>query len=111
MSYPKKNVQAKTKPVIGTGSQKLDQAKRERLLAIQQREQLKGMLVSKFIEKYGKKTGSYTNDIIREVETFMRGEKLTEENLRKLERKIKDGKAGQKTPAQSEHQPDNLSQA
>jgi len=95
MSYPKKhpvnvNPQAKaatTKPA----NSKLTEEKREKLLAIQEREQLKGLLVNKFLEKFGKDKKANQDYVNKQVNEFMKNEKLTEENLKKLEQKIKDG--------------------
>jgi hypothetical protein len=96
MSYPKKHP---VNPKGLSGSQKipavgkLPEDKREKLMAIQQREQLKGLLVNKFLEKYGKDK-SINNDVVnREVANFIKNEKLTEDNLRRLEQRIKDGSA------------------
>ncbi len=36
-----------------TNAPKMSEERRQRLLALQQREELKGMLVNKFIAKYG----------------------------------------------------------
>jgi len=95
MSYPKKHpVNAKTsgQEKLSPGT-KLPGEKREKLMAIQQREQLKGLLVNKFLEKYGKDKSINTEVVNREVANFIKNEKLTEENLRRLEQKIKDGSA------------------
>ena len=95
MSYPKKSTSTKNptgSAAKGTNS-RLTEEKRERLVAIQQREQLKGMLVNKFVEKYEKQLGKSRADqhINKEVAEFLKNEKLTEENLKKLEQRIKDG--------------------
>jgi len=95
MSYPKKNVaNSKTKPataVNGKTNPKLSDPKREKLLAIQEREQLKGLLVTKFLEKYDKTKKNDKDFVNKQVTEFMKNEKLTEENLKKLEQKIKTG--------------------
>lgn len=116
MSYPKKSAaDSKAKSATkGTGS-RLTEEKREKLVAIQQREQLKGMLVNKFLEKYGNKQGgSNTNQhITNEVNDFLKNEKLTEENLRKLEQRIKEGPGGvekNRPPSQLQSQPKNTKQ-
>jgi len=65
----------------------LTDSKRERLLNIQKREQLKGMLINKFKDKYrGQKSETFIN---KEVNNFLSSEKLTEDNLRRLEERIK----------------------
>lgn len=58
--------------------------RKEKLLNIQKREQLKGMLVNKFKLKYGDKA---VNTINQEVGKFM-SNRLTEENLKRLDDKI-----------------------
>jgi hypothetical protein len=62
-------------------------SKKEKLLDIQKREQLKGMLVNKFKLKYGKNPniGSYIDN---EVVKFLKNDRLTEDNLKKLDDKI-----------------------
>lgn len=65
----------------------MSDAKRERLMDIQKREQLKGMLVSKFKLKYGDK-GALSQYIDNEVARFMKNGRLTEDNLRNLDGKI-----------------------
>jgi len=95
MSYPKKhpvNVNPKAKAsTTNNVNTKLTEEKREKLLAIQEREQLKGLLVNKFLEKYGKDKKANQEYVNKQVNEFMKNEKLTEENLKKLEQKIKDG--------------------
>ena len=54
---------------------------------IQKREQLKGMLVSKFKLKYGDKP-QLNNYIDNEVARFLKNGRLTEDNLRNLDTKI-----------------------
>lgn len=72
-----------------TGSAKsgMSEGRRERLMDIQKREQLKGMLVSKFKLKYGEKKGLNTY-IDNEVARFLKNDRLTEDNLRTLDVKI-----------------------
>lgn len=68
---------------------KLTNDRRDRLLAIQQREQLKGLIVNKFLEKYqAKNKPQYNAFVDKQVNEFIKNEKLTEENLKKLEAKI-----------------------
>ncbi len=66
---------------------KMSDARRERLLDIQKREQLKGLLINKFKVKYGKNP-NVGNYIDNEVQKFLKNDRLTEENLRKLDEKI-----------------------
>jgi hypothetical protein len=61
--------------------------KRERLVEIQKREQLKGMLVNKFKLKYGN-AGSMGKFIENEVQRFLANDRLTEVNLKALDVKI-----------------------
>merc|ERR1719183_1811137 len=61
--------------------------RREKLMDIQKREQLKGMLINKFKVKYGDKPqlSSYINN---EVAKFLKNDRLTEKNLQGLDSKI-----------------------
>lgn len=61
---------------------------KEKLLSIKEREDIKGQLVTKFILKYGKphRQGAITN----EVEKAMQLGRLTEENLRALDERIRE---------------------
>jgi len=61
--------------------------RRERLLEIQKREQLKGMLINKFKVKYGEKP-ALSKYIDNEVGKFLKNGRLTEDNLRNLDTKI-----------------------
>jgi len=65
----------------------MSDAKREKLIDIQKREQLKSLLISKFKLKYGDKAniGTYIDN---EVGKFMKNSRLNEENLRSLDNKI-----------------------
>lgn len=65
----------------------MSDARRERLLDIQKREQLKGLLVNKFKVKYGDKP-ALASYIDNEVQKFLKNDRLTEENLKKLDDKI-----------------------
>jgi len=65
----------------------MSEARRERLMDIQKREQLKGMLVSKFKLKYGDRP-QLNNYIDNEVARFLKNGRLTEDNLRNLDTKI-----------------------
>ena len=80
MSYPK----VPPKPSVGTATRLTDQRK-ERLLKLQEREELKGLLINKFKKLYGNKA----TFIDREVENFMKQETLTEANLKKLDERIR----------------------
>jgi hypothetical protein len=65
----------------------MSESRRERLVEIQKREQLKGMLVNKFKLKYGDKPalGKYIDN---EVHKFLTNDRLTEANLKNLDSKI-----------------------
>ncbi|OMJ85367.1 hypothetical protein SteCoe_13340 [Stentor coeruleus] len=80
MSYPKVPPKA-----TQTAATKLSEQQKARLLKLQEREELKGLLVNKFKKKYGNEAGF----IDKEVENFMKQETLTESNLQKLDDKIK----------------------
>ena len=65
----------------------MSDARRERLMDIQKREQLKGMLISKFKLKYGDRP-QLNKYIDNEVARFLKNDRLTEDNLRNLDTKI-----------------------
>jgi len=65
----------------------MSDGRRERLMDIQKREQLKGMLINKFKLKYGDKP-SLSKYIDNEVVRFLKNGRLTEDNLRNLDTKI-----------------------
>ena len=62
-------------------------ARRQRLMEIQKREQLKGMLINKFKLKYGNKP-TISRYIDNEVQRFLANDRLTEGNLQSLDAKI-----------------------
>ena len=66
---------------------RMSDARRERLLEIQKREQLKGMLVNKFKLKYGNKP-NISKYIDNEVQRFLANDRLNEGNLNALDAKI-----------------------
>ena len=68
-------------------SGKLTDSRRDRLLEIQKREQLKGMLVNKFKLKYGNKP-NISRYIDNEVQRFLANDRLNESNLNALDTKI-----------------------
>lgn len=65
----------------------MSEQRRERLLDIQKREQLKGLLINKFKIKYGK-NANISLYIDNEVAKFLKNDRLTEESLKKLDDKI-----------------------
>ena len=66
----------------------MSESRRTKLEEIQKREQLKGMLISKFRNKYGKTNEGLTNYIDNQVGQFMNANRLTETNLKELDEKI-----------------------
>ena len=76
---------------VRSGSSKMSAQRREKLLNIQKKEQLKGLLVNKFKLKYGDNAEKL---ITNEVTKFLTNDRLTEANLVKLDSKI--GKANEK---------------
>jgi hypothetical protein len=70
-----------------SANSRLSEQRRERLVDIQKREQLKGMLINKFKLKYGDKPaiGKYIDN---EVNRFLKNDRLTEDTLRNLDSKI-----------------------
>jgi hypothetical protein len=59
---------------------------RERLMNLQKREKLKGLLITKFMQKYGIKHPE--NYLESEINKFLQGEKLTDADLQRLDAKI-----------------------
>lgn len=72
---------------------KMSESRRTRLEEIQKREQLKGMLISKFLKKYGRNSKELQSYIDGQVQNFMNANRLTEGNLRDLDDKIQKEKA------------------
>lgn len=66
----------------------MSEARKERLLDIQKREQLKGLLINKFKVKYGDKGPQLAKYIDNEVQKFLKNDRLTEDNLKKLDDRI-----------------------
>ena len=67
---------------------RMSESRRTRLEEIQKREQLKGMLITKFRNKYGKEN-QLIGYIDKQVQEFMTQSRLTEGNLADLDEKIK----------------------
>lgn len=70
-----------------TAKSHMSDSRRERLLDIQKREQLKGLLVNKFKVKYGDRP-QLAKYIDNEVQRFLKNDRLTEDNLKRLDDKI-----------------------
>lgn len=66
----------------------MSEARKERLLDIQKREQLKGLLINKFKVKYGDKGPQLAKYIDNEVQKFLKNDRLSEDNLKKLDERI-----------------------
>lgn len=64
-----------------------DNQRKEKLVDIQKREQLKGMLINKFKLKYGDKP-NIAKFIDNEVAKYLKNDRLTEDTLRNLDSKI-----------------------
>jgi len=71
-----------SKPV--KSSKGITDQRKEKLLTLQKREQLKGMLINKFKSKYGN-----ISSINQKVADFIQNQKLTEESLKLLDKAIK----------------------
>jgi hypothetical protein len=65
----------------------MSETRRERLMEIQKREQLKGLLANKFKLKYGNHS-ALSKFIDNEVQRFLTNDRLTENNLKGLDSKI-----------------------
>lgn len=66
---------------------RISDTRKERLMDIQKREQLKGMLINKFKLKYGDKP-QISKFIDNEVTRYLKNDRLTEDSLRNLDGKI-----------------------
>ena len=75
---------------MSVASSKSGLSNRDKLLEVKNREQLKGLLVEKFKKKYGATAkGSEMAAIINfEVNKFVKNNRLTEDNLKRLDEKI-----------------------
>jgi len=60
---------------------------KEKLINIQKREKLKGLLITKFMKKYGIKNPETVLE--QEISKFMLGEKLSDGDLKNLDEKLK----------------------
>lgn len=60
---------------------------REKLVNIQKREKLKGLLITKFMKKYGIKNPELI--LQDEITKFLEGEKLKDSDLKNLDEKLK----------------------
>lgn len=60
---------------------------RDKLINIQKREKLKGLLITKFMKKYGIKNPEMILE--EEISKFLLGEKLTDNDLKNLDDKLR----------------------
>jgi hypothetical protein len=60
---------------------------REKLINLQKREKLKGLLITKFMKKYGIKNPEKL--LQEEISKFLEGEKLTDADLKRLDEKLR----------------------
>lgn len=90
---------------VRSANSKMSEARKEKLLNIQKKEQLKGLLVNKFKLKYGDKAEKL---ITNEVAKFLKNDRLTESNLVKLDEKI--GRANDKNQKADDILSDHKSQ-
>jgi len=60
---------------------------KEKLINIQKREKLKGLLITKFMKKYGIKNPEQL--LQKEISKFLEGEKLTDADLKRLDEKLR----------------------
>merc|ERR1719409_13167 len=79
----------------GTGNTRLSDRRREKLLNIKKREDLKGMLIEKYRQKYPHGTNKQSDCrsvcsavIGREVDNFIKQASVTEANLSRLDKRM-----------------------
>jgi len=84
MSYPPQKTEGETAAV----NPKLSEKRKERLMNIKKREELKDVLIYKFKEKYGDQASNASAMIGKEVDKFVGNASVTEANLARLERRI-----------------------
>lgn len=77
----------KSNKALSQAGSQISESRRERLVEIQKREQLKGLLINKFKVKYGTTQG-LDKFIENEVQRFLTNERLTEASLKQLDAKI-----------------------
>lgn len=74
-------------PQISINSPKINSLNNEELSSFQRKEKLKEMLIDKFMKKFGVKSREFIED---EITKFLKGEKLTDTDLKILDQKLKD---------------------
>ncbi len=84
-SSTKDNLRRSHQMPLSTLSQNL--INRDKLVNIQKREKLKGLLITKFMKKYGIKNPELILE--EEISKFLLGEKLTDNDLKSLDDKLR----------------------
>jgi hypothetical protein len=84
-SSTKDNLRRSHQIPLSTLSQNL--MNRDKLINIQKREKLKGLLITKFMKKYGIKNPE--SILEQEISKFLLGEKLTDNDLKNLDEKLR----------------------
>lgn len=84
-SSTKDNLRRSHQMPLSTLSQNL--MNRDKLINIQKREKLKGLLVTKFMKKYGIKNPETILE--EEISKFLLGDKLTDNDLKNLDNKLR----------------------
>lgn len=84
-SSTKDNLRRSHQMPLSTLSQSL--MNRDKLVNIQKREKLKGLLITKFMKKYGIKNPELILE--EEISKFLMGDKLTDNDLKNLDEKLR----------------------
>ncbi len=84
-SSTKDNLKRSHQMPLSTLSQNL--MNRDKLINIQKREKLKGLLITKFMKKYGINNPELILE--EEISKFLLGQKLTDNDLKKLDEKLR----------------------
>ena len=85
-AYPKDGSPAKEFAVREADGKTLTESRRQKLLSIRKREEMKDVLVKKLIERAGPKCKQ--ENVEAEVDSFLGHASITENNLKKLEKKV-----------------------
>ncbi len=70
-----------------TGFQNRSSYSRDRMINVQKREKLRDLLITKFMKKYGLKSSEPI--IVEEITRFLESEKLTDNDLKRLDERLK----------------------
>eukprot|EP00744_Colponema_vietnamica_P001829 GILI01002980.1.p1 GENE.GILI01002980.1~~GILI01002980.1.p1 ORF type:complete len:521 (+),score=186.80 GILI01002980.1:118-1680(+) len=94
MSYPKRDkAPSRLSQTSVSSSSKISDQRKEKLLSIQKREQLKDLLINKFRKKYAPRAADdhpSVQYIAREVDRFVREGRISEDELIRLEERVKE---------------------